>query len=149
MSHAPRAQRSQTARTFGARRVALKGFTLVEVLVALALFGVAMSAIAGLTFAVTRQAVDTEEKVERTTAIEARINDLYSIPWTAINARVGCTTITVQPFPRTECITVTNTSATRKSVTLTVTPADSTVQAKSVTLERTMPPASNPFNPIP
>ena len=149
MIHTGRTQQSQTARTSGARRVARKGFTLVEVLVALALFGVSMSAIAALTFAVTRQAVDTVEKNERTTALEARVNDLYSIPWTAVNARAGCTTITAQPFPRTECITITNTSATRKSVTLTVTPTDTTVQATSVTLERTMPPAGNPFRVAP
>ena len=125
------------------------GFTLVEVIVALGLFGVSMTAIAALTFAVTRQAADTADNVERTAALEARVNDLYSIPWTAIDARVGCTTITIQPFPRTECITVANTSATRKSVTLTVTPTDHSVAARSVTLERTMPPALNPFRVVP
>ena len=132
-----------------ARRSARAGFTLVEVIVALALFGISMSAIAALTFAVTRQAVDTEATTERTAALEARVNDLYSIPWTAIDARVGCTTITVQPFPRTECISVTNTSATRKEVTLTVTPTDSSIHPTNVVLERTRPPAGNPFNVAP
>ena len=133
----------------GAIRSVRTGFTLVEVIVALALFGISMSAIAALTFAVTRQAVDTEATTERTAVLEARVNDLYSIPLTAIDARVGCTTITAQPFPRTECISVTNTSASRKNVTLTVTPADASIHATSVVLERTKPPAGNPFNVAP
>ena len=139
----------RSARAQGARRCGRGGFTLVEVVVALALFGVSMAAIAALTFAVSRQASDTEGKTERTAVLEARVNDLYSIPWTAIDARVGCTTITVQPFPRTECITVANTSATRKAVTLTVTPTDASIHPTSVTLERTKPPAGNPFNVAP
>ena len=76
------------------------GFSLVEMIVAIALFGVSMSAIAALTFAVTRQAASTEGTVERTAAMEARVNDLFSIAWADIDARVGCTTITTQPFPK-------------------------------------------------
>ena len=131
------------------RRSVRVGFTLVEVIVAIALFGISMSAIGALTLAVTRQAGDTRGKIERTAALEARVNDLYSIPWTAIDARVGCTTITAQPFPRSECITVTNTSATRKALTLTVTPTDASIHVTSVELERTKPPAANPFNVAP
>ncbi len=141
--------RSTLAFAARGRQAVRRGFTLVETIVALALFGVSMSAIAALTFAVTRQAVDTEAKIERTTAIEARVNDLYSIAWAAIPARVGCTTITAQPFPRTECISITNTTPTRTSVTLTVTPADASIPPKSVILERTRPPALNPFRNIP
>jgi prepilin-type N-terminal cleavage/methylation domain-containing protein len=122
-----------------------RGFSLVEMIVAIALFGVSMSAIAALTFAVTRQAAATEGTVERTAALEASVNDLFSIPWTAIDARVGCTTITTAPFPRTECISVTNTTATRKQVTLTVTPTDTHIHPTTVTVERTRPPAANPF----
>jgi prepilin-type N-terminal cleavage/methylation domain-containing protein len=132
-----------------ARRAVRTGFTLVEVIVALALFGISMSAIAALTFAVSRQAVDTEATTERTAVLEARINDLYSIPWTSIDARIGCTTITAQPFPRTECIAVANTSASRKNVTLTVTPTDVSIHPTSAVVERTRPPAGNPFNVAP
>ena len=124
----------------------VSGFSLVEVLVAIALFGISMSAIAALTLAVTRQSTATVGVVERTNVLEARVNDLFSVPWTAIDARVGCTTINTQPIQRTECITVTNVSATRKLVTLTVTPTDTLVKPATVTVERTMPPATNPFN---
>ena len=122
-----------------------RGFSLVEMIVAIALFGISMSAIAALTFAVTRQAAATEGTVERTATLEAGVNDLFSIAWADIDARVGCTTITTAPFPREECITVTNVNLTRKTVTLTVTPADTDIHPTTVTVERTKPPATNPF----
>ena len=129
-------------RTAGRSR---SGFSLVELIVAIALFGVSMSAIGALTFAVTRQATATEGTVERTAALEARVNDLFSIAWADLDARVGCTTVTAQPFPRTECIAVSNASATRKRVTLTITPSDTHIHPTSVAMERTKPPATNPF----
>ena len=137
--------RSVTGRSMRIPAQARGGFSLVELIVAIALFGVSMSAIAALTFAVTRQAAATEGTVERTAALEARVNDLFSIAWADIDARVGCTTITTAPFPRDECITVTNVNATRKTVTLTVTPADTDIHPTTATVERTKPPATNPF----
>lgn len=137
--------RSVTGRSMRIPAQARGGFSLVELIVAIALFGVSMSAIAALTFAVTRQAAATEGTVERTAALEARVNDLFSIAWPDIDARVGCTTITTAPFPREECITVTTVNATRKRVTLTVTPADTDIHPTTVTVERTKPPATNPF----
>ena len=125
-----------------------RGFSLVELIVAIALFGVSMSALGALTLAVTRQASATEGTVERTAALEARINDLFSIPWAALDARVGCETITAPPFPRTECIAVSNVTATRKRVVLSVTPADSSIDPTAIAVERTKPPATNPFKVV-
>ena len=123
------------------------GFSLIEVLVAIALFGVSMSALAALSFAVTRRSAETAATVERTVVLEARVNDLFSIPWGEIDGRAGCTTITTPPFPRQECITVTTASG-RKTVTLTVTPADTSIPPTSVSVERTPPPATNPFRVV-
>lgn len=129
-------------------RRARSGFSLVEIIVAIALFGIAMSAIAGLTFAVTRQSTSTTGLVERTAAVEARLNDVSSIAYADLDARAGCTTITGAPFPRDECIAISNVTATRKRVVVTITPADTSIDAVSVGLERTKPPAGNPFRVI-
>lgn len=149
MSHLarPARRRSTPAGMRIGRRPRRGGFSLVEVLVALALFGVSMSAIAALSFAVTRRSTETAGTVERAVALEARVNDLFSIPWTEIDARAGCTTISAQPFPREECITVTTASG-RKTMTLTVTPADASLNPTSVSVERTQPPATNPFRVV-
>ena len=129
-------------------RRARSGFSLVEIIVAIALFGIAMSAIAGLTFAVTRQATSTTGIVERTAAVEARLNDISSLAFTDLDARAGCTTITGVPFPRDECIAISNVTATRKRVVVTITPADTSISAVSASLERTKPPPGNPFRAI-
>ena len=122
-----------------------RGFSLVEVIVAIALFGVSMSAIGALTLAVTRQSTAGAGVVERTAVLEARANDLFALKWSEINAQVGCTTVTTAPLPRTECITVTTSSATRKTVTLTLTPTDASIRPASISVEHTQPPATNPF----
>jgi prepilin-type N-terminal cleavage/methylation domain-containing protein len=139
------AQISIVGSTSEMRHSGRRGFSLVEVIVAIALFGISMSAIGALTFAVTRQSKATVGTVERTAGLEARVNDLFSIAWTDIPGRVGCATITDPPFPRTECITVVNETATRRTVTLTITPTDASIHPTSVSVERTMPPAANPF----
>jgi prepilin-type N-terminal cleavage/methylation domain-containing protein len=132
-----------------ARAARSRGFSLVEVIVAIALFGVSMSAIGALTFAVTRQSARTVGTVERTAALEASANDLFSIAWADIPGRVGCTTITAPPFPRTQCISTVALSATRRTVTLTVTPTDASIQPTSISVERTQPPSANPFKVAP
>ena len=142
-----RPQHAVAGFTMCSRRRTRGGFSLVEVLVALALFGVSMSALAALSFAVTRRSAETAADVERTVVLEARINDLFSIPWAAIDGRAGCTTITAEPFPRQECITVTTASG-RKTVTLTVTPSDASIHPTSVSVERTQPPSTNPFRVV-
>ena len=105
-----------------------------------------MSAIAALTFAVTRQSAATAGTVERTAVLEARVNDLFSIPWTSLEGRVGCTTLYTAPLTRTECIQVTTIDASRKHVTLTIAPADVSIDPTTISVERTKPPAANPFN---
>ncbi len=140
--------RSAAASGIHGRPFGRPGFSLVEVIVAITLFGVSMSAIAALMFAVTRQAAATAGTVERTAVLEARANDLFSIPFVALAARAGCTTITAPPFPRTECITVTAVNPNRATVVLTVTPADSSIDPTTVRVERTRPPATNPFRVV-
>jgi hypothetical protein len=108
-----------------------------------------MSAIGALTLAVTRQSTAGAGVVERTAVLEARANDLFALTWSEINAQAGCTTITAAPFPRTECITVTTLSTTRKRVTLTLTPTDASIHATSISVEHTQPPANNPFKVAP
>ena len=139
-----RPQETVAAVTTGSRRHG--GFSLVEVLVAIALFGVSMSAIAALSFAVTRRSTETAATVERAVVLEARINDLFSIPWAELDGRAGCTAITA-PFPHEQCITVTTASG-RKTVNLKVTPTDPSIAADSVSVERTQPPATNPFRVV-
>jgi prepilin-type N-terminal cleavage/methylation domain-containing protein len=151
MMHAHRSAAVGCSTTVGvpSRRPVRAGFSLVELIVAIALFGISMSAIGALTLAVTRQSASTVGSVERTAAVEARINDLFSIAFTDLDARAGCTTVTAQPFPRTECIAVSNVNANRKRVTLTVTPTNASIHPTSMSVERTRPPALNPFRAIP
>ena len=124
------------------------GFSLAEILVAITIFAVTMSALAVLTMSVSRQSVDGWGSARRTAAVTARINDIAAVPFDGLDARAGCTSITDPPFPRTECIAVSNITTTRKRVGVTITPQDTAYDPKYVEMERTKPPALNPFNAI-
>jgi prepilin-type N-terminal cleavage/methylation domain-containing protein len=128
------------------RSAARRGFSLVEVIVAIALFGITMSALGGLSLAVARQSVAGWGTAQRTAALAARVNDISVVPFAQLDGRAGCTTITTQPFPRQECIAVGNVTTTRKRVRITITPANTSIDPVVSEFERTQPPALNPFN---
>jgi prepilin-type N-terminal cleavage/methylation domain-containing protein len=130
----------------GARRRRMMGFSLVEVIFAIALFGVSMSAIGAFMLTVARQTRNNWGDAQRTAAAVARVNDLAIVPFANLNARAGCTAFTAQPFPRSECIVITDLSATRKRVRITVTPTNTAIDPVSVQFEQTKPPATNPFH---
>ena len=62
-----------------------RGFSLVEVIVAIALFGITMSALAALTLTVGRQSVRGWETAQRTAALLARVNDMAVVPFAGKN----------------------------------------------------------------
>jgi prepilin-type N-terminal cleavage/methylation domain-containing protein len=136
------------ARITGRSSLVRRGFSLVEVIVAITLFGITMSALAALTLTVGRQSVHGWETAQRTAALTAVVNDIAVVPFDGLDARAGCTTVSTPPFPRTECVAVGNITATRKRVQITITPTNTAYAAVQTEIERTKPPALNPFNAI-
>lgn len=123
-----------------------RGMTLIEVVVALTVFAVITASIAGLTGHVARGSRITGIATARAGALAAQVNRLEALPFDSLPSRAGCTSITSGLVPRTECVTITNISATRRRVTFVQRPTNTALKPDTVVFERSKPAAYNPFN---
>jgi prepilin-type N-terminal cleavage/methylation domain-containing protein len=140
--------KGRTRRRVAARRgarTARRGFSLVEVVVAMMIFTIVMAALGGLLFRVTLQGAATVAKAERMAAFTGRVNQLSTIPYDSLPGRSGCTHTGEPPHERTECVTVVNMSAKVRTVTIVITPDNPAIRPDTVTVERSGPVAGNPF----
>lgn len=125
-----------------------KGFTLIEILVAIVILGTVGIGIVGLLLTSARRARDAGAISYRTGALAAEVSRVTAIPaGTTIANGTVTTTVTALPFPHTVS-TVTSTSGTTQTIVITVTPTGPrAIPAISRTLTRTLGATSNPFNP--
>ena len=121
------------------------GMTLVEVLVAVVVMGVASTGLAAMTFWMGRRAVESAGSAARTAVVIERSDRLAAVSYDSLPLRVGCQRVTSPPFPYEECVTVTDIPTGVRRVVLVVTPANRLVRADTVTFERA---AGTPYNPL-
>lgn len=136
------AEPSTGPRSTAARR----GMTLLEVVIALTIFAVCTAGIAGLTGYVARGSRLNGIATARSAALAAQINRLEVLPFDTLPSRAGCTSVSTGVVPRTECVTVTNLTATRRRVTFIQQPSNTALRPDTVIFERSKPAAFNPFN---
>jgi prepilin-type N-terminal cleavage/methylation domain-containing protein len=124
------------------------GVSLVEVLVALTLMTVVLTALSGLTFRAARQTNQLSGGGYRQGVLVQETNRLTAEPFANLPALAGCVTEAGGVFPHTRCVTVTNLSSTRRRATIIVTPAQPGVRPDTVIVERTNPPVGNPLSTL-
>jgi prepilin-type N-terminal cleavage/methylation domain-containing protein len=100
-----------------------RGFTLVEVLVALVLVSVCSVGLGRLMFQAARTARVSGSATYQTAAMSAEVARLDAVPFDSVAAGTTCTTVTTPPFPHTRCTTVNNLSSKVKQVIVVVTPS--------------------------
>ncbi len=127
------------------RTRARRGFSLVEIIVALTIFAVIMSALGGLLFTVGVQGKASVAKAERMAAMTTRVNQITALPFDSLLSRTGCTHAGEPPHERTECVTVTNMSSKVTRVTVVITPDNSALKPDTARIDRGRPAAANPF----
>jgi prepilin-type N-terminal cleavage/methylation domain-containing protein len=123
------------------------GFTLVEVMVSLAVLSLALLALAPLGLLAARQASVVHGTTYETGVLAAEVARVSVLPYAHLTTGTACTTVSTAPFPHTRCTTVTNASATRKQVAVVVTPAGNPLlQPDTVVIERTDPGHLSPLD---
>jgi prepilin-type N-terminal cleavage/methylation domain-containing protein len=100
-----------------------RGFTLVEVLVALVLVSVCSVGLGRLMFQAARTARVSGSVTYQTAAMSAEVARLDAVPFDSVAAGTTCTTVATPPFPHTRCTTVNNLSSKVKQVIVVVTPS--------------------------
>jgi prepilin-type N-terminal cleavage/methylation domain-containing protein len=122
------------------------GFTLVEVMVSMTLLAVASLSLGTLLFRAARLANATSAGSYQTATLAGAAGQFDALPFDVLTAGTTCTTVTAQPFPHTQCITINNVSAKVKTITIVVTPAGNTLMHPDTTLiTRTKSVPSNPL----
>jgi prepilin-type N-terminal cleavage/methylation domain-containing protein len=123
---------------------ARRGFSLVEVVVAMVLLAIVLSMLAAFSLGTAAQLVDLSRSDIRQALTQREVGRLAALPYDSLPAAAGCRTVTVANLGHVSCVTVT-TGAHDRTVQLTVTPQWTGIYADTVIIQRSAP-AYNPFN---
>lgn len=121
-----------------------RGFSIVEVLVAMTLTMIAVTAFAAGTAAVARLSAGSTGLVQRSASLSEYVAELYAMPFADLPS-TGCVDVAGE-YSYERCVTVTDLSARRKQITITVTPDDPRMPADTMTIERGVAVGTNPFS---
>jgi prepilin-type N-terminal cleavage/methylation domain-containing protein len=123
-----------------------RGMSLIEVVVAMTLFGVIMASMAALTTQVARSAQFSSIATERGAAVAVAVNQLEALPYDSLPGRAGCRDISSPTLPRRECIRITNVAPRVRQVEFTLTPANASLRPDTLIFERGKPTPGNPLD---
>ena len=129
-------------RTMAKRR----GFSLIEVMVAMTILSIALVSLAKLATIVAVRGRDNDLLARRTAALQLEANKFGAVPFSALaNWPVANQTITRGNFTYTRKLSIAAPSSNQYTVKIVVVPASAPARADSVLLDRTLPPAGTPL----
>jgi prepilin-type N-terminal cleavage/methylation domain-containing protein len=117
-----------------------KGVSLVEVIVAMVLLGIAVSSLAVLVLSVSKSGVKTTGDAYRNGVLMREVNRLESLPYDSIPASPYPTSVTETsgPYPHTRTVLVTETAPNLiKTVRVVITPSNPRFKPDTVAFSRT------------
>lgn len=123
-----------------------RGISLLEVLVAIVVLGIALGSLGTLTFATARESVGTSQASHQAATLTREAGRLTVLPYDSLPDEVGCRKIDAPPFPHERCIGIDEPGANTRQVIIIITPASPHNGPDTASLERTRPRAGNPFN---
>jgi hypothetical protein len=118
-----------------------RGVSVVEILVALTLFGTVAVAMGGLSLVVARRADANDVFTKRTAVIQQQMNWLQALPYDSVVKKEGTTEVTDGPFPHTREVMVEQ-NGTRTRVTVKITPSRAPGSVETITFDRAKPTTS-------
>jgi prepilin-type N-terminal cleavage/methylation domain-containing protein len=124
-----------------------KGFSLIEVLVAMSVLSLVLLSLAKVTTALALRSRDNDMLAMRTASLQLEANKFGAVPWSKLATwPTADTTVTRgSSFQYTRHIVITKTSSTRYSVKILVIPTLDPAKKDSVMIDRTQPPTSSPL----
>lgn len=105
------------------RRPSEAGFTLIEIMVTIVLMSVTLLVLAPLTLKVARLSNSVTLSAQRTGALAGEASRIEALSYEdLVPGSSSCTDYSAEAFPHTTCMTVTQTTATTRQITVIVTP---------------------------
>ncbi len=125
------------------------GFSLVENLVTIVVLAMTVVGMAPMLVTTARQATVTQSNQYRAAAMSTLVSRYGAMSFGSLAVGSGCATYAGagEPLPHTECVTITDSAAVLRTVTLVVAPLDSVrVRPDTLVMRRVRTLVSNPLN---
>ena len=103
-----------------------RGVSLIEVVIAIAIFSTVLISLGGLMFQMARHSRISGNTALRAAAVESAAAWIQAVPWDSIPTLVGCLSDSVGSFTYSRCTTYSNVSTELRQVSVVLT-ADSVV----------------------
>jgi prepilin-type N-terminal cleavage/methylation domain-containing protein len=120
------------------------GFSMLEVVVAMILLSVILTALAGLTFNTAKQAVLNTDGTKVQAASLELVNRFSALPYGSLAGAAGCDTVGTVNSQIQRCVTVTTTGNSAQ-VQVVTTPLQRSAAAITVRFNRVAPGSTNPL----
>jgi prepilin-type N-terminal cleavage/methylation domain-containing protein len=123
-----------------------KGFSLIEVLVAMSVLSLVLLSLAKVTTALSLRGRDNDLLAKRTASLQLEANKFGAVPWSKLATwSTTDTVITRGTFKYTRHIVITKPTNTRYTIKIYVIPALDTMKKDFVIIDRSQPPTSSPL----
>ena len=133
--------RSRRHRVTGRRR----GSALVEIMIAMTVMVIALTGLAGMTIHAGRRAATLTATAGRTAVQTQIVDQLMVLPFSSLPSKVGCTTVTAEPYQHRRCVSVEDISFRQRRVKVVFTPSSRLLRADSVMFERSKGVSNSPL----
>jgi prepilin-type N-terminal cleavage/methylation domain-containing protein len=121
-----------------------EGFGLVEVVVAMVLLAIIVTALGGLTFASARQSIVADNAMARQAVALETVNRLATMPYANVLTSGGCQTVGPTNRQFQTCVTL-SAAVNGTAIRVVTTPLQHNVPASTMHLIRAAPVTSNPL----
>ncbi len=117
------------------------GISIVEIVVALTLFGTVAVAMGGLSLVVAKRAETNDVFTKRTALLQQQMNWLQALPYDSLESKAGTVLVEDGPFPHKRKVSVLA-SGSRTRVTITIVPTRAPHRQESIAFDRARPTTS-------
>jgi prepilin-type N-terminal cleavage/methylation domain-containing protein len=121
------------------------GFSLVEVVVTIALLSIALASLAPLASRVARLSRRSTVEAQRTAILAGEVQRVEMVSFSSLSPGTSCSDFAHADFPHTECVTVADVDSQTKRVSIIVTPTDG--PADTTVFDRSEGARDNPLSP--
>ena len=113
-----------------------RGFSLIEIMVAITLLALCLVGVAQVTFVMARRAYTVSGGQARDGILAQQVSQFAALPFDSLKGKVGSLTVNKPPMPYTRTVTVDSLSPTLVRVTIVVTPTSSLYKPDTLVLQR-------------
>ena len=121
-----------------------RGFSLVEMLVAITILGIFLLGLAKANYVIARRFYAMSGGGARDAEIASQVDEFAALPFDSVASRAGTTTFSALPWAFTRKVTVVATAANIDSVMIIFTPTNTAFKGDTEVLVRSKP-TSNPL----